>query len=428
MKATLARAAMWCGGLLALGVAQPGLGAATLVRQVQDVTFDVETSHGAQATLATCTQIVHLLTERGWEVGAVRVRIQANPLDATTPAADVVLGADAPTEDSAFNLVAALVARQIGRTASAPVAGMLAEAVAAHLSPPGSARRVRWELAWQQRLSRGDVLTTALPELLWRTGSDAAVRRSARSDWPASAFDALAALGVEDPVRALGELAVAGLLDPTVLGFNAPRVPDFAPAITRPDPEVWFDGAGMRIVALQDEAGAVAVQPLESDRADAWVAVRYTLTGAFDVVPLSARSEVTVPLNGTVWAGVIVVGADADAHLSLAVRPVPDYPVRVKRWDFLASDQTVSLSWETQQQVGLRAFVVEALANGGSGSWKVVRRTILPVADQDENSYGYTFVDEAHEGVAAYRLLALTTDGFLAELGTFPVRESPGSP
>jgi hypothetical protein len=134
---------------------------------------------------------------------------------------------------------------------------------------------------------------------------------------------------------------------------------------------------------------------------------------------------VTVPLRGVAWAGVVVVGGAAEAHMSLGIRPVPDYPVEIKRWDFLANDRNVTLSWETLRQDGLQAFVVEALESGDAGSWKVVRRTILPVAEQGESQLGYTFVDEDQKDVAAYRLLALTADGFLAEVGCFPVDQHP---
>jgi hypothetical protein len=425
MNVALARAAVGLCAALALVTVQQTAAAAVVAQQIQGVAFDVESLPNAQSTFAACAQMVDVLAEHGWDVRGFRVRIQGNRFDATSPAADLVLGTNWPSEDSAFILASTLVERQIGRSVGEPVARQIAQTVAAHLAPPDAARRRRWEVAWQQRLADGDVLTTALPELLWRTGGDAALRRSARADWPASAFAALAALGVDDPVRSLGELAVAGLIDPAALGFHSPPVPQLAPTVTQANPDVWFDGAGVRIVSLQDDSGAVAVLPLESDGAQAWVAVRYALTDTFDVVPVNARAEVTVPLRGVAWAGVVVVGGAAEAHMSLGIRPVPDYPVEIKRWDFLANDRNVTLSWETLRQDGLQAFVVEALESGDAGSWKVVRRTILPVAEQGESQLGYTFVDEDRKDVAAYRLLALTADGFLAEVGCFPVDQHP---
>jgi hypothetical protein len=425
MKAKLARA-MIVLGLPAAATVIPGqLSAAVFSDRVHDVVFEVEPSPGAQATYATCAQVVELLAERGWAAGPVRVRIQENRFDATASAADVVLGAEEASEDSSFLLASALVERQLRRNADPLTASMLAQSVAAHVSAPSSARRLRWELAWLDRLARGDVLTTALPELLWRSGADAAIRRGAQGNWPASAFAVLSALGVENPLHEVGELAVAGLVDPQALGFHQPPVPEFAPAITQSKTDVSLVEPGVRIVSLASDTGAAAVLPLQSERTEAWVAVRYALTGAFDVVPLNQRAEVTVPLQGVAWAGAVVVATEPDAHLSLAVRAVSDYPVQIKRWDFLAGDRQVTLSWETLRQEGLRAFVVEALEKTGPGSWKAVRRTILPVADDGETSFGYAFVDEESEDVAAYRLLALTSDGFLADLGSFPLRQGP---
>ncbi len=412
--------------VLGLAAAAPSeLGAAVLSERVRDVSFEVERSPAAQATYTVCAEVVRLLAQRGWDAGTVRVRIQNNPFDATASPADVLLGARDASEDNAFVLAAALVERQLRRSTDAATARTLAQSVAAHLSAPSSANRLRWELGWLERLGRGEVLTTALPELLWRIGGDAAIRRGTRGSWPEPAFEALTAFGVENPLREVGELAVASLLDPQLLGFHRPPVPEFAPAITQADANVRFDGAGMRIIALPADASAVAIFPVQSERVEAWVAVRYSLTGAFDVVPLNPRAEVTVPLQGLAWAGVVAVALEPNAHLSLAVRRVADYPVQINRWDFWAGDRAVTLSWETQRHDGLRAFVVEALENSNPPSWNVLRRTILPVADNGEASFGYAFVDEDTETVAAYRLLALTADGFLAEVASFPLRGRP---
>jgi hypothetical protein len=425
MKSKLARALTVVGLSTAAAIVPGQPAAAVLTDRVQNVAFEVERSAGAQATFTTCVQVVQLLAQRGWAAGPVLVRIQENRFDATASGADVVLGAEEPSEDNGFLLASALVERQLRRNADPLIASMLAQSVAAHLSAPGSKQRLHWEHAWLDRLARGEILSTALPELLWRTGADAAIRRSAQGEWPASALAVLSALGVENPLHDVGELAVAGLVDSQALGFHRPLVPEFAPAITQSASDVWFAQPGIRIISLASDTGAVAILPVQSEHTEAWVAVRYTLTGGFDVVPLSQRAEVTVPLEGVAWSGVIVAATEPDAHLSLAVRPVSDYPVQIKRWDFLAGDRQVTLSWETLRQEGLRAFVVEALAKTGPGSWEAIRRTILPVADEEENTFAYTFVDEESENVAAYRLLALTSDGFLAELGSFPLRNAP---
>ena len=183
----------------------------------------MEATPQGQATFAACAQALDLLIERGWRPAGARVRIQDNPFDATSPSADVVLGAGAPSEDSAFDLAAALVARQFGRALDPGVGDVLAQTVAAHVSAPGCSRRLQWEKQWLARLDGGDLLSTALPELLWRTGGDDAIREAAHGSWPDSAYAALAARGVEYPLKALGEVAVAGVVNPGRLGFHARR-------------------------------------------------------------------------------------------------------------------------------------------------------------------------------------------------------------
>ena len=424
MKAACARAAVAL--FLFVLVAVPSrLSAALMSERVRDVTFEVERSPGAQATYAACAETVRMLSRRGWDAQSVRVRIQGNPFDATASVADVVLGAGEPSEDSAFVLASTIVERQLRRSTDPSTARILAQSVAAHLSPPSSAQRLRWERAWLGRLGHGDVVTTALPEAVWRAGGDAAMRRAARGGLPESAIEALAAEGVESPLRVTGELAVAGLLDPQALGFHRPPVPESAPSVTQQSPDVRFAGAGLRVVALPDDANAVAVFPVRGDRVEAWVAVRYALTGGFDLVGLKQDAEVTIPLQGVAWAGVVAISLEPDAYLSLAVRPLVDYPVQIKRWDFLAGDRTVTLSWETQRHEGLRAFVVEELGNNGPGPWTVLGRTMLPVVNDGETSFGYAFVAEERDDVSAYRLLVLTADGFLAEVGLFPLHGRP---
>jgi hypothetical protein len=412
-------------GVLALAAAPTQLGAAPMRERVREVAFEVERSPGAQATYAACAEVIRALAQRGWDTGRVRVRIQSNPFDATASPADVILGAGEPSDDSAFVLATAIVERQLRRNADPSTARVLAQSVAAHLSPPGTASRLRWELSWLARLGQGEIVTTALPEALWRTGADAAVRLASQGGWPDSGMAALVAYGVEEPLRVVGEIALAGLLDPENLGFHGSAATDLATSITQRESTVRFPSAGVRIVAFPADVSAVAVLPIQSERAEAWVAVRYPLTGGFDAVPLSPRAEVAVPLRGLAWAGVVVVALDDESSMSLAVRPLTDYPVRIKRWDFLAGDQTVTLTWETEHHDGLRAFVVEALQADASTSWSVLRRTIVPVAENGEGSFGYAFVDEASDEVAAYRLLALTADGFLAEVGSFPLRGKP---
>lgn len=386
------------------------------------VLFEVEATPQGQTTFAACSQVLDLLLQRGWRPAGARVRIQDNPFDATSPSADVVLGARTASEDSAFDLAAALVSRQLGRAQDPAVADALAQTVAAHLSAPGCSRRLQWERQWLARLGSGELLSTALPELLWRTGGDDAIREAAQGSWPESAYAALATRGVEQPLKALGEIAVAGFVNPDALGFHAGAA---ALPAAQAGLDVRFSETGLRLVALPGDANAVALQTVQSEGAAAWVAVKYALTGSFDAVALSPKTEVVVPLQGTTWAAILVVGIGPDAHVAINSRPLDEYPLRLKRWDFFAGEGAASLAWETQRHEGLRGFVVEALQTDASGRWSVRRRTMVPVAEDGESSFGYAFVDDDTKGVGAYRLLAVTSDGFLAEVGLFPLRNTP---
>ncbi|HQT93792.1 MAG TPA: hypothetical protein PK435_04095 [Thermoanaerobaculaceae bacterium] len=415
------RPAVALAGCLLGGAFWAGAGSPVNSFSHNDVLFEVEATPQGQATFAACSQILDLLVQRGWRPAGARVRIQENPFDATLPSADVVLGAGAPSEDSAFDLAAALVVRQFGRALDPAVGDALAQTVAAHLSAPGCGRRLQWERQWLARLDGGDLLSTALPELLWRTGGDSAIREAALGKWPESAYAALAARGVEHPLKALGEVAVAGVVNPEALGFHAGAAG--LPA-AKAGLDVRFSGTGLQLVALPGDANAVALQTLQSEGTAAWVAVKYALTGSFDAVALNPKAEVVVPLRGTAWAAVLVVGIGPGAHVAINSRQLDEYPVRLKRWDFLAGEGAASLAWETQRHEGLRGFVVEALQTDASGKWSVRRRTLVPVAEDGESSFGYAFVDDDTNGVGAYRLLALTSDGFLAEVGLFPLRNN----
>ena len=414
------------GTVCALALSVPARAASALSSYGRGgVVFEVEATPGAQATFAACSQALDLLLQRGWQPGTAHIRIQHDPYDATSPAADVVLGTAADTDDSAFEFTVELVERQLAQTADPEVAAILARTVAANLSAPGCARRTEWEQSWAAHLASGDLLTTALPELLWRTGRDSAVRAAVLGSWPESAYAALAARGVEHPLRRMGEVAVAGLVNPDALGFHSLTTADRALPTPAPQLDLSFAQTGLRLVALPGDTGAVAVQTLASGHATGWVVVKYALTGSFDAVQLNPAAEVNVPLRGVEWAAVVAVGEGPDGRLALNCRPLADYPVRVSRWDFLAGGDNASLAWETQRQEGLKGFVVEALRTDVRGGWSVMRRTMVPVAADGESSFGYTFVDGDTKGVGGYRLLALTADGFLAEVGMFPLHAEP---
>jgi hypothetical protein len=400
-----------------------GAGAAAGLRlAVGGATFEVELSASAQASFKACTETLALLSQRGWDVEGLAVRIARNPFDATRPGNAVVISSELTPEEAAFELASQAVARQLGRSTDADTASLLAQAVAAHLAAPGAAPRERWEHAWLDRLRGGDLLSTALPELLWRQGTDAAIRGAARGAWPAAALGVLETLGVERPLHALGEVAVAGFLDPLRLDFRAPALPLTATGAALAGAYVAPGRAALQVVPLGDEGDAVAVSALHARAAEAWVAVRYPLTGGFDAVPLSPPNEVAVPLRSLAWAGVLVVTLDADAALSLALRPLPGELTQVRRWDFSAADNAAELSWQVEGRAAAQGYVVEALARDEQGRWTVLRRGLLPASGGDRAApASYHFADADARGVAAYRLLALTGDGLLAEIATLPV-------
>jgi hypothetical protein len=299
---------------------------------------------------------------------------------------------------------------------------VLARTVAYRLATPTASRRAAIEGEWLARVGHGDILTTALPELLWRNGGDRAIRTAAAGEWPASALAELRELGCDDPLIAAGELVLAALLDPASLGFAAPALPLSALAATTRSSEISLEGPGVRYLVLPSGSGAVGVEPLRSDDgAAAWLAVRYSLTGDYDVVKLSEGHELAAPMQGVEWAAVVVVSLVPASRMSLNLRAISDFPQQLSRWDFVATSGAASLAWETGSHRGLSAYVVEALSRAPDGAWSVVKRVIIPVADDGDSPYGYAFVDPESNDIAAYRLLALTDDGLLGEVSTFPV-------
>jgi hypothetical protein len=319
-----------------------------------------------------------------------------------------------------FLLNQAVVERELRRTAPPEVGSWLAQSVAAHLEAPGTPDRVAWERRWLGALAGGDALLTALPELLWRTGGDDAIRTAARA-WPTAAWASLGRHGIDNAPRAAAELAVAALLDPSTIDFKAPAV---APALIAPvtgDGEFWLGELQIRCVTLVGDSGALAVSAVGSAGAVAWSAVRYSLTGEYDAVPVEVGTELALPMRGVSWAGAFLVGLKDNGHLSLAIRPLDDTPIHLKRWDFSSTDAGSTIAWETSRHTGLRGFVVESLTRSATGAYQVRQRNLIPAVEDTEESFSYTFVDEDRGDTAAYRLRALTASGFLTELSTFPL-------
>lgn len=184
-----------------------------------------------------------------------------------------------------------------------------------------------------------------------------------------------------------------------------------------------FAGAGVRFLPLPVGSGAVGVELVRGDGTSSAVAIRYSLADSVDAVWLEEGRELPVPLQGVEWAALVIVSLTPDAGASLSLRALPDFPQRVARWDFVATEGGAALAWETESHAGVVAYVVQALTRSEAGEWTVGRYDLIPVARSDGGPYGYGFVDDDGREVAGYRLLALTEDGLLAEISTFPVPE-----
>ncbi len=379
---------------------------------------------GAQvdAVRAACAQMADELSTRGWTVPYLSVRVAANPYDATAAGTDLSLPTSIQPADAAYLLAVEVVTRNLSGRVDDTDVRLLARTVAAHLSGSDSRQGAAWQEAWQARLRRGDVVSTALVEAVWREAGDAGIRALAGGDLRDRAVQTLTDSGVADPVAVTAEIALAGLLQPSALGFSAIQGVE---ALTGPpvsDDPVVLSRPALQMLELPPDGDAAGVLLVRGRDVSTWVAVRYRTTDGFDAVPLEEGEELPVPLTGVASAAVVVVGLDGDASASLAVRRLVDFPVHLDHWEYRASEGTVELGWETASHVGLSAYVVEALQRQDD-AWAVARRSIVPVSDQGAGSYRYSFVDDDTRGIDAYRVLALTTKGLLAEIGTFPLTE-----
>ncbi len=407
------------------GAMAPPRTAATRGGQLGALTYMTDGSAEATASVAACLRAEEVLADHGWRLPAAIVRIEANPFDATAMPAELALASAASPEDNAFDLTEKLVRRALGTDLRGVPVGALARTVAMHLAVPSPERLAAEQRDWLGRVGRGDVLTTVLPELLWRAGSDLAIRRAAAGAWPVAALATLREEGCDDPLAAAADLVLAALVRPASLGFGVrPLSMSDLPAATQ-DSEITLVAPGVRYLVLPTGSGAVGVEPLRSDDSSAaWLAVRYSLTGDYDVVRLAEGHELAVPLQGVEWAAVVVVSLAPSAIVSLNLRAMSGFPQELARWDFVATPGAASLAWETESHRGLAGYVVEALSRAADGSWSAAHRVLIPVADGGEEPYGYAFSDPDLTEIAAYRLLALTEDGLLGEVATFPV---PGS-
>jgi hypothetical protein len=374
--------------------------------------------------MAACWEMAEVLEARGWHIPPMRVLVHGDPFDATRAGADLVLSSRQSPEDSAAEFVRAVVARQLAASATPEVALLLADLLAARLAPADAAAPQKWEILWVQRLSAGDVLSTVLPLALWRVGSDAAIREAAAGPWPDRAYEVLAK-GLDRPLeKFLGELALAGLVDPTRLGFTVRAVPTPAVLVTAGSSHGSPLGQGMlRVIPVSSSTGGAGVSAWRLHHTAAWMVVRYGFTDGYEVVPLDTPEELGVPLQGAAWSAVFAFSLHPDAAMSFNIRMLEGFPLALESWDFRSGEGGATLWWETSSHQGLQAFLVEAVRVGTAGL-VVQRRTFIPVAEDGSVRRGYCFTDEDPSDVSFFRLLAMTDRGILAEVGTFPVAVS----
>ena len=384
------------------------------------MTFEADRSPEAVRTVAACAQVVRILLEQGWELPETSVRVQGNRFDATT-AAGIALASESLPADSAFRLARRLLTDSLWRVMDQTTADALSSAVAAHLTPPEAATRIAWEQDWLSTLAYGDVERTVLPELLWRAGGGRAIHDAVVEGWPEGALAGLRRLGVEDVTAAAAEMATAGLVNPGALGFGVRSPMQMLSWSAQSGDQVRFIRPGLRVLELPHSDVAMAVEVVHCSKAAAWLAVSYTGSRGFDALPLTTGTEVATPALGVRWAGIIAVSVEGGGEESFAFRPRPNFPARLGESSFVAAAGEVSLSWETESHEELQAFVVETVRRNAEGRREVLRRALIPVAEDGTEPFTYAYVDDDLEGVTEYRLLALSNAGLLAEMGVFPL-------
>ncbi|MGA7992614.1 MAG: hypothetical protein WCC53_14340, partial [Thermoanaerobaculia bacterium] len=187
--------------------------------------------------------------------------------------------------------------------------------------------------------------------------------------------------------------------------LGAPPVPGAAPL-------------GWRRVSLrtEDERGGVEVTLPETGLKSARVVLFYRGdAGDFDALSMGPGQTRVVPVSGT--SGVHVVLADGDgSEATLRVRRVSEYPVALAASSARWRGGAVEVEWSTAQHRDLLAWVIERQEETPEGEGPALRET-LPAAVASPDPTGYLFVDRVVEPGARYRyrVLALTTDGLLAE-------------
>jgi hypothetical protein len=190
---------------------------------------------------------------------------------------------------------------------------------------------------------------------------------------------------------------------------------------------VWLLGAapsagplplGWRRASLrtEDERGGVEIALPETGFRSARAVLFYRGdAGELDAMPVRPGETRLLPASAT--SGVHVVLADGDgSDVVFRLRRVPEYPATLVASSAEWRGGAVEVAWSTAQHRDLLAWVIERREETPEGEGPPVVET-LPAATASPDVTGYLFVDrEARAGARyRYRVLALTTDGFLAE-------------
>lgn len=378
--------------------------------------LEVEPVPGGAAAVATAEQTLATLRQRGWPVNHLRVRLTANPWDATLPNADVLLPTSLGAEDQVFVLVQGVVRKALGRTAASEAAASL---VAAHLAPPASALRRQWEAGWQRRLVAGEVEGTALMELVWRTRGDDGLRELAEESdpwalaaklWPPEALEA-----------SLWEVVLAGLLAPNKLGFTVPPATWSKGETLNDDALFRFVRPQLRWLELVSDSDAVAIYASRLRQASARVVVLYQ-DGRFDVATLEAGQELAVPRWGVRQVLLGLLSLPGEGVASLAWRNLRDWPVRLGSVEVAHEDGVWQLAWSVEEQASVDAYLVELWGTDAKGP--VLRqRELLPTTEGGPAQLLWSC--EPQREPTQVRVYALTKPGLLALLFATPVLEEP---
>ncbi len=278
-----------------------------------------------------------------------------------------------------------------GALSSPPVLAAFLDALEARLSKGASDVREAWEIAG---LAPGDDAEPFLRDVAGRAGAAGGLA-DALSETVASRLASAAsrrgapAAAVARRVWLLGSATSAG---PAPLGWRRAslRTEDERGGVELALPETGFR-AGRAVVFYRGDAGD------------------------FDTVPVRPGEIRLLP--GSATSGVHVVLADGDgSDVVLRLKRVPEYPAAVAASGAEWRGGAVEVAWSTAQHRDLLAWVVERREETPEGEGLSAVET-LPAATESPEPTAYLFVDrEARPGARyLYRILALTTDGFLAE-------------